>query len=203
MWQGIVLWNPQGCLKDSKFELNAKNMIPVQVQSLPRMNIMDDIGKQRFHVSIEQTKDIFEFLAAKHCGMEELLQYCMSSAESTYKHHKSTQEHVNEIGMLLMQTSKINNARDAVKQDGLKNTDDTLQYIEGMSEQELGVTRGIVDYIKAHSKSLETFQDDHWSQASSINQRAEETFQQRYMNFDPPKLKEDNDFVMANEPTLQ
>ncbi|KAK8553980.1 hypothetical protein V6N12_030959 [Hibiscus sabdariffa] len=84
-------------------------------------------------------------------------------------------------GMLLMQTSKINNARDAVKQDGLKNTDDTLQYIEGMSEQELGVTRGIVDYIKAHSKSLETFQDDHWSQASSINQRAEETFQQRYM----------------------
>ncbi|KAK8492362.1 hypothetical protein V6N13_035211 [Hibiscus sabdariffa] len=54
-----------------------------------------------------------------------------------------------------------------------------------MSEQELGITRGIVDSVTTHNKSLETFQDDHSSQASSIKQRAEETFQQRYMEYEP------------------
>lgn len=51
----------------------------------------------------------------------------------------------------------------------------------GVSEQEQGITSGILDTVKAHGKSLETFQDDHSSQATSIRQRAEETFQQRYL----------------------
>lgn len=50
-----------------------------------------------------------------------------------------------------------------------------------MSEQEHGIKSGILDSVKAHGKTLEIFHDDHSSQATSIKQRAEETFQQTYM----------------------
>ncbi|XP_039042768.1 kinesin-like protein KIN-5C [Hibiscus syriacus] len=145
-------------------------------------------------------KDTADYSAAKHCRTEELLQHCVSTAESAFKHYKSTQKSVNEMGSKHVSdmVSLIRNATDAneqhdaeidsarivAEQDGLKNTDDTLQYIDRMSVQEQGITRGIVDSIKAHSKSLETFQDDHSSQASSIKQSAEETFEQRYTDYE-------------------
>ncbi|GMI96676.1 hypothetical protein like AT2G36200 [Hibiscus trionum] len=146
-------------------------------------------------------KDTADYSAAKHCRIEELLQHCVSTAESAFEHYKSTQEsvngkgskHVSDMVSLIRNATdaneqhdaEIDSARIAAEQDDLKNTDDTLQHIDRMSEQEQGVTRGIVDSIKAHSKSLETFRDDHSSQASSIKQRAEETFQQRYMDYEP------------------
>ncbi|GMI71067.1 hypothetical protein like AT2G36200 [Hibiscus trionum] len=157
---------------------------------------------QAFAMQAENdARDNADFSAAKHCRIEELLQHCVSTAESAFKHYKSTQESLNEMGtkhvsdmssLIRSATdaneqhdAEIDSARDAAEQDGLKNTDDTLQYIDGMSEQELGITQGIMDSVKAHSKSLETFQDDHSSEASSIKQRAEETFQQRYMDYEP------------------
>ncbi|KAB2066288.1 hypothetical protein ES319_A09G149900v1 [Gossypium barbadense] len=157
---------------------------------------------QAFAMQAENdAKDAADYSAVKHCRIEELLQHCASTAESAIKHGKCTQESVNEIGRknvsdmvsLIRNASDANEQHDAeidgacvaAEQDGLKNTDDTLQYIDSMSEQELGITRGIVDSIKAHSKSLETFQDGHSSQASSIKHRAEETFQQRYMDYEP------------------
>ncbi|XWS66648.1 hypothetical protein CRYUN_Cryun05aG0218600 [Craigia yunnanensis] len=57
--------------------------------------------------------------------------------------------------------------------------------IIGMSEQEQGITARILDSVKAHGKSLETFQDDHSSQATSVKQREEETFLHRYMDYEP------------------
>ncbi|XP_039042215.1 kinesin-like protein KIN-5C [Hibiscus syriacus] len=153
---------------------------------------------QAFAMQVENdAKDTADLSAAKHCCIEELVQHCMSTAESAFEHYKSTQESANEMGSkhvsdmesLIRNTTysneqhdaEIDSARVAAEQDGLKKTDDTLQYIDGMSEQEQGITRGIMDSVKAHGKSLETFQDNHSSQASSIKQRAEETFQQRYM----------------------
>ncbi|XWS43399.1 hypothetical protein CRYUN_Cryun16bG0100100 [Craigia yunnanensis] len=146
-------------------------------------------------------KDGADYSAAKHCHMEELLQQCVSAAESAFKHCKHAQESVNKMGSkhvsdmssLIRNASDTNEQHDAeidsaqvaAEQDGLKNTDDTLQYINSMSEQEQGIMSGILDSVKAHGKSLETFQDDHSSQATYIKQRAEETFQQRYMDYDP------------------
>ncbi|KAK8553977.1 hypothetical protein V6N13_072899 [Hibiscus sabdariffa] len=157
---------------------------------------------QAFTTQVENdAKDTADYSAAKHCRIEELLQHCVSTADSAFKHYKGTQHSVNAKGSkhasdmvsLIRKASdaneqhdaEINSARIQAEQDDLKNTNDTLQYIDRMSEEEQGITRGIVDSLKAHSKSLETFQDDHSSQASSIKQRTDETFQQRYMEYEP------------------
>ncbi|XP_017977805.1 PREDICTED: kinesin-like protein KIN-5C [Theobroma cacao] len=156
---------------------------------------------QEFAMQAEnEAKDSADYSAAKHCRMEALLQQCVSTAESAFKHCKHTQESVNEMGSKHVSdiTSLIRNASDtneqhdaevdstrvAAEQDGLKNIEDTIHYIDSVSEQEQGITSGILDTVKAHGKSLETFQDDHSSQATSIRQRAEETFQQRYLDYE-------------------
>ncbi|XP_039030627.1 kinesin-like protein KIN-5C [Hibiscus syriacus] len=157
---------------------------------------------QAFAMQAEKdAKDTADYSAAKHCRIEELLQQCVSTAGSAFDHYKCTQDSVNAKGCkhasnlvtLIRNASEANEQHDAeidsarivAEQDGLKNTNDTLQYIDRFSEQEHGITRGIMDSISAHSKSLETFQDDHSSQASSMKQRAEETFQQIYMDYVP------------------
>ncbi|XVF55755.1 hypothetical protein PTKIN_Ptkin06aG0062300 [Pterospermum kingtungense] len=157
---------------------------------------------QAFAMQAENdAKDSADYSAAKHCRMEELLQQCVSTAESAFKHCKHTQESVNEMGskhvsdmsLLIRNASDSNEQHDAeidsarltAEQDGLKNTDDTIQFINSVSEQEQGITSGILDTVKAHDKSLRIFEDDHSSQATSIKQRAEETFQQRYMDYEP------------------
>ncbi|XP_022767048.1 kinesin-like protein KIN-5C [Durio zibethinus] len=157
---------------------------------------------QAFAMQAENdAKDSADYSAAKHCRMEALLQQCVSTAESAFKHCKHTRESVNDMGSkhvsdmasLIRDASDTNEQHDAevdsarvlAEQDGLKNTDDTLQYIDSISEQVQGITSGILDSVKAHGKSLEAFQDNHSSQATSIKKRAEETFQQRYMDYEP------------------
>ncbi|XP_039042177.1 LOW QUALITY PROTEIN: kinesin-like protein KIN-5C [Hibiscus syriacus] len=157
---------------------------------------------QAFAMQAEKdAKDTADYSAAKHCRIEELLQHCVSTAGSAFEHYKCTQysvnakgsKHVSDMVTLIRNASEANeqhdaeidSARIAAEQDALKNTNDTLQYIGRLSEQEHRITRGIVNSIKEHSKSLETFQDDHSSQTSSIKQRAEETFQHRYMDYEP------------------
>ncbi|KAK8981245.1 hypothetical protein V6N11_059920 [Hibiscus sabdariffa] len=52
MWGGVIVWNPQGCLKDSEFEPSAKNIIPIQ--DLENM----------FEVFIGQFRQLFGFKSA-------------------------------------------------------------------------------------------------------------------------------------------
>ncbi|KAK8674378.1 hypothetical protein V6N13_112670 [Hibiscus sabdariffa] len=49
MWGGVVVWNPQGCLKDSEFKPSTKNIIPIQ--DLENM----------FEVFIGQFRQLFGF----------------------------------------------------------------------------------------------------------------------------------------------
>lgn len=49
------------------------------------------------------------------------------------------------------------------------------------SEYELGIVSGIIDTVKEHTTSLGVFREDHSAQASSINEKAGESFHQRYM----------------------
>lgn len=51
----------------------------------------------------------------------------------------------------------------------------------GMSEQERGSIHEVIDTVKAHGKTMEAFQEDHSCQAASIKEKAQETFQQRFM----------------------
>lgn len=51
----------------------------------------------------------------------------------------------------------------------------------GTSQQEQTSISGILDGVKAHEKTLDQFRGNHAGQAASINEKAQETFQQRYM----------------------
>lgn len=51
----------------------------------------------------------------------------------------------------------------------------------GMSVQERESISGILQTVQAHIQLLESFREDHSGKASSVREKAEETFQHRYM----------------------
>lgn len=51
----------------------------------------------------------------------------------------------------------------------------------GVSEQEQGSISGILEIVKVHTNSLQSFREDHSGQAASIEEKAQETFQQQFM----------------------
>ncbi|KDP37322.1 hypothetical protein JCGZ_06776 [Jatropha curcas] len=144
--------------------------------------------------------DSADFFAAKHCRMEQLLDQCVSTAESAFKHWKITHESVNDIGRKHVSSSlslirnasdsieqhdvEIGSTRIAAEQDVARNSDDFLQHIDNVSEQERGSVSGILDAVKAHADTLESFREDHSSQATAIEGKSQETFQQNYSDYE-------------------
>ncbi|KAL9843173.1 Kinesin-like protein KIN-5C [Arabidopsis thaliana] len=122
-----------------------------------------------------------DFSAAKHCRMELLLQQSVGHAESAFKHCKITHEslkemtskQVTDVSSLVRSAcdsneqhdAEVDSARTAAEKDVTKNSDDIIQQIERMSEDE-----------KA---------SDQCCQARCIEDKAQETFQQQYMEYEP------------------
>ncbi|CAF1867803.1 unnamed protein product [Brassica napus] len=93
-----------------------------------------------------------DFSAAKHCQMELLLQQSVGHAESAFKHCKLTHESLKEMNSKqvadvssLVKSACDNNeqhdgevesARTAAEEDVTKNSDEIIQQIDGMSEDE-------------------------------------------------------------------
>ncbi|XP_044489949.1 kinesin-like protein KIN-5C [Mangifera indica] len=157
---------------------------------------------QAFSIQAENdAKDGADNVSAKHCRMELLLQQCVSTGESAFKHWRRTCEVVNESGSkhVLALDSLTRNASDsneqndievdlarvAAEQDVAKNSEDILQQINCTSQQEQTSISGILDGVKAYEKTLYQFRGNHAGQAASINEKAQETFQQRYMDYEP------------------
>ncbi|CAN7137735.1 unnamed protein product [Brassica rapa subsp. narinosa] len=142
-----------------------------------------------------------DFSAAKHCQMELLLQQSVGHADSAFKHCKLTHESLKEMNSKqvadvssLVKSACDNNeqhdgevesARTAAEEDVTKNSDEIIQQIDGMSEDEKVFVSQILENVKTHEKSLESFQHDHCCQARCIEDKAQETFQQRYMEYEP------------------
>ncbi|CAL5389225.1 unnamed protein product [Camellia sinensis] len=55
----------------------------------------------------------------------------------------------------------------------------------GVSEQERGSISGILATVEAHANILEVLGVDHSVQSTSIEQKAVDTFQQKYMDYEP------------------
>ncbi|KAH7512183.1 hypothetical protein FEM48_Zijuj12G0063400 [Ziziphus jujuba var. spinosa] len=157
---------------------------------------------QSFSAQAEKdAKDGEDYSAAKHCRMEVLLQQCVSTADSAFKHLKRTQETVNEIESknVLTLAEHIRNASDcneqhdveitsarvAAEEDVAKNAEDFLQHVNGMYAEERGSISAILDAVRDHSNTIETFREDHSGQAASIEKKAQETFRNQYMDYDP------------------
>ncbi|XP_024019672.1 kinesin-like protein KIN-5C [Morus notabilis] len=157
---------------------------------------------QSFSTQAENdAKDGADYSATKHCRMEVLLQQCVSTADSAFKHWKMTQESVNEMGTkhvsaitaLISNASdaneqhdaEINSARVAAEQDVAKDNEDVLQHVDGVSEQERGSISEVMETVRAHSSTLETVREEHSGHATCIEEKARETFLDNYMDYEP------------------
>ncbi|KAI8016226.1 Kinesin-like protein KIN-5C [Camellia lanceoleosa] len=157
---------------------------------------------QEFSVQAENdAKDCADFSAAKHCRMELLFQQCVNTAETASKHWKRTHESVNEIGSQNVSTlvslvrnvsdsnvqhdTEIALARATVEEEMTKNSEDIIQHFDSVSEQERGSISGILATVEAHANILEVLRVDHSVQSTSIEQKAVDTFQQKYMDYEP------------------
>ncbi|KAH7854811.1 hypothetical protein Vadar_018028 [Vaccinium darrowii] len=146
-------------------------------------------------------KDSADFSAAKHCRMELLLQQCVNTAEAASKHWKGTHETLTEMGSQHVSTlvslvrsacdsneqhdTEVSLARAAVEEDVAKNSEDIIQGFDSVSEQERGSISGILTAVKAHANTLEVLQENHSSQSVSIEQKAVDTFQHKFTDYEP------------------
>ncbi|XP_043725795.1 kinesin-like protein KIN-5C [Telopea speciosissima] len=142
-----------------------------------------------------------DFSAAKHCRMELLLQQSVSSVEIASEHCKRTNEsvnkmcseHVSAVESLVRKASECNeqhdadiaSARVAAEHDVVKNSEDAVQHVEGASEHERGSISRIMEAVEAHANTLQKLQGDHSGQAVEIERKAQDTFEQRYMDYEP------------------
>ncbi|KAI3772458.1 hypothetical protein L6452_03644 [Arctium lappa] len=156
---------------------------------------------QEFSVQAEtDAKDGAEFSAAKHCRIELLLQKCVDTTEMALKHSKKTHEsvtdmgrkHVSAIETLVRSASESNEHHDAeisfaratAEEDVSKNSMDIIKHMEGTSQEEQEAVCGILETTKAQGVVLESLREDHSTQSAAIQQKASDTFQQKYMDYE-------------------
>ncbi|XP_010505150.1 PREDICTED: kinesin-like protein KIN-5C [Camelina sativa] len=142
-----------------------------------------------------------DFSAAKHCRMELLLQQSVGHAESAFKHCKRTHEslkemnskQVTDVSSLVRSAcnnneqhdAEVDSARTASEKDARQKSDEIIQQIDRMSEDEKTSVSQILENVRSHEKSLQSFQEDQCCQARCIEDKAQETFQQKYMEYEP------------------
>ncbi|KAK6778746.1 hypothetical protein RDI58_025464 [Solanum bulbocastanum] len=147
------------------------------------------------------TKENADFSAAKHCRMELLMQKCVSTTEAAHKQWQSTNESVNDMGsqhVLTMHSvvrnmcdsneqhvTEFDSTKDAAEEVVTRSSEDAVQSFDGLSEKERASISGILGTATTHSETLGVLEHDHTSQCTSIEQKALETFQQRYMDYEP------------------
>uniref|UniRef100_A0A803L2W5 Kinesin-like protein n=1 Tax=Chenopodium quinoa TaxID=63459 RepID=A0A803L2W5_CHEQI len=157
---------------------------------------------QTFSMQAESnTNDNADYSAAQHCSMELLLQKCVSTAETASKQLKTTHESVNEkcsnqastmislVRSMLesheQHDSEVDSARVAAGQDAAKCSEDIVHDLDRLSERQNGEMSGICSSVKTQVENLEVFREDHAGQVVCIENEAQTTFQQRYMDYEP------------------
>ncbi|XP_021766534.1 kinesin-like protein KIN-5C [Chenopodium quinoa] len=157
---------------------------------------------QTFSMQAESnTNDNADYSAAQHCSMELLLQKCVSTAETASKQLKTTHESVNEkcsnqastmISLVRSMVesheqhdSEVDSARVAAGQDAAKCSEDIVHDLDRLSEMQNGEMSGICSSVKTQVENLEVFREDHAGQVVRIENEAQTTFQQRYMDYEP------------------
>lgn len=146
-------------------------------------------------------KDSADFSAAKHCRMELFFQESVSTTQAAIKRWEKAQESVTEMGSQHVtkmaslvrnlcdgneqHLSEIDSARIAAEVDVVRSNEDTIQCFNGVSEQERRSVSEILTASRAHSETLEKLQNDHNMQSAVIGQKANEAFNEQYMDYEP------------------
>ncbi|XP_076907273.1 kinesin-like protein KIN-5C [Bidens hawaiensis] len=157
---------------------------------------------QDFSVQAENdAKESADFVASKHCRFETVLQKCFDATESAVNHSKTTHESVIELGKqhvtavdTLIRSAldsnddhdrEVNSLKETAKDDVLKTSEDLSKHTDSASEQERNVISAIQETTKSHMKNIESLHEDHATQSSLIEQKAYDTFHQKYMDYEP------------------
>ncbi|CAN4121329.1 unnamed protein product [Withania somnifera] len=157
---------------------------------------------QDFYTQAEgETKENADFSAAKHCRMELLMQKCVNTTETALRRWQSTHESVKDMGNQHVSTmhsvvrnicdsneqhvTEFYSTKEAAEEDVKRNSEDIIQSIDGLSGEERGSISSILDTTSAHSETLDGLEKDHCTQCTSIEQKALETFQQKFMDYEP------------------
>ncbi|KAF5953942.1 hypothetical protein HYC85_006798 [Camellia sinensis] len=181
-------------LKDSV--IGNKTFLDGHVSSMEGITTDAKRKWQEFSVQAENdAKDCADFSAAKHSRMD------VNTAETASRHWKRTHESINEIGSRNVSTlvslvrdvsdsneqhnTEIALARTTVEEDVAKNSEDFIQHFDRVSEQECASVSDILATVKAHANTIEVLREDHSVQSASIEQKTVDTFQQKYMDYEP------------------
>ncbi|OVA06037.1 Kinesin [Macleaya cordata] len=169
---------------------------------------MEDVrtdAKRKWQVFSQQAmndaKDAADFSAANHCRMELLSNQCLSNVETASKHWKRTHESVNDMGskhvsameLLVRNASEYNEQLDieisctraAAEQVVANNSEDVLRHFERISEHDQESISGILAAVEAQTNTLQNLQENHSGQAAEIEEQVQNTFQKRYMDYEP------------------
>ncbi|CAH9127774.1 unnamed protein product [Cuscuta epithymum] len=147
------------------------------------------------------TKDNTAFSAAKHCRMESLMQECVSNAGTALEVYQTTHESVNAMSNQHVSTvhslvrnvcdgndnhvTEFDSTRVAAEEDVKLNSENIIQLFDGLSEQEKSSISSILSTSTAHSQILDELQKGYSTQCTSIEKKTGETFQQKYMDYEP------------------
>ncbi|XP_022868889.1 kinesin-like protein KIN-5C [Olea europaea var. sylvestris] len=154
-----------------------------------------------FKLAENNFKDSADFSAAKHCRMELLSQKCANTVETALKQWQRTQESLNDMGSQHASTiasrvrsicesneqhdTEIDSARVMAEEDMTKHSENMIQCLDSMSEQERVCISEISATSRAHSETLECLRKDHSQQSGSIEQHSSDTFRMNYMDYEP------------------
>ncbi|KAM7468253.1 hypothetical protein LguiB_015815 [Lonicera macranthoides] len=133
-------------------------------------------------------RDNADFAAAKHCRMELLLQkWAHDSVNEMGSQHVSTMVSLvrNASDNNEQHDIEICSARAAAEEDAAKNSEDIIRRVDCFVEQERESISGILGAAEAQAKTIEALREDHSAQSFSIEQKSLDTFQQKYMDYEP------------------
>ncbi|KAM0946199.1 putative plus-end-directed kinesin ATPase [Dioscorea sansibarensis] len=157
---------------------------------------------EEFSIKAENdSKDGSDFSAAKHCRMEQQLQQCVNAvdaaSEQWKKSHAAVSElsskHTQEMEALVRSAIEINeqhdaevsSARAAVEEDVMKSNKELLGHFESVLDHERECKSEVMAAVEAHSGTLRQLHEAHNDQAEVIQRNAHDTFQERYMDYEP------------------
>ncbi|KAL4558321.1 hypothetical protein LXL04_036519 [Taraxacum kok-saghyz] len=179
----------------------SKKILDGQVSSFERITSDAKRKWEEFSTQAENdAKENADFAAAKHCRIESVLQKCFDTTESAVQHSRKTHEfvietgikHVTEVDSLVRSAvdsnkqhdDEISSLRANAEQDVVKNSDSISKHIDGTSEQEVEIVSSIQETTKSQTKNLESLHEDHGTQCGSIVQKANDSFHQKYMDYE-------------------
>ncbi|XP_071719965.1 kinesin-like protein KIN-5C [Rutidosis leptorrhynchoides] len=157
---------------------------------------------QEFSMQAENdAKDNADFSAAKHCRVELLLQKCVDTTEMALNHSKKTHESVNDLSKNHVSAIEelvrgayennehhaleIGSARKTAEEDVIRTSEEMIKHMEGTSQEEREAVSGILKTTKAQATIIEKLQEDHSTKSGAVEQMAHDTFQQKYMDYEP------------------